>query len=244
MDDLIRLRCTLYYEDCAVGTTWHSVGRTVLECNRRMAVNLAWFPEDIFSIQRDRRNNAIAGRPVPLAMAFEMAKQDSKVVEEILTKDGAAVASNDGASECACANRIVQTAIDALGHVAWVINDGDILCGRFIFTISPDVWKFVIDVHLLGSSYVVHAAAPHFKSQNSNSYVRITSTPAFIGNPGHIPGQLHGDEAGHRRAIALHRTWTWRSSAFARTASKRSHRATWPAPVQRTRPNRRRVWKG
>ena len=31
MSDLGRLSCALYFEDCVVGTTWRSAGRTILE---------------------------------------------------------------------------------------------------------------------------------------------------------------------------------------------------------------------
>jgi NAD(P)-dependent dehydrogenase (short-subunit alcohol dehydrogenase family) len=49
---------------------------------------------------------------------------------------------------------------------------------------SVDEWRAVIDVHLNGSFNVSRAAAPHFKSQGSGSFVHIVSTSGLIGNFG------------------------------------------------------------
>ena len=74
MSDLGRLSCALYFEDCVVGTTWRSAGRTILESDLGSFINFAWFHEDLFTNLHDRAANAIAGRPVPLAMVFAMSE--------------------------------------------------------------------------------------------------------------------------------------------------------------------------
>ena len=45
-------------------------------------------------------------------------------------------------------------------------------------------WRAVIDVHLNGSFYVARAAAPHFRKQQSGSYIHIVSTSGLVGNLG------------------------------------------------------------
>jgi len=107
-----------------------------------------------------------------------------KVVEEIKAAGGEAAANTDSVSEWESANRIVKTAIDAFGRVDCVVNNAGILRDRFFFNMSVEEWKAVIDVHLNGSFYVARAAAPYFKSQNSGSYVNMTSTSGLIGNFG------------------------------------------------------------
>ena len=74
MNDLGRLSCALYFEDCAVGTTWRSAGRTVLESDLGTFINFAWFHEDLFTNLHERAANAIAGRPVPLVMVLAMSE--------------------------------------------------------------------------------------------------------------------------------------------------------------------------
>jgi NAD(P)-dependent dehydrogenase (short-subunit alcohol dehydrogenase family) len=107
-----------------------------------------------------------------------------RVVAEIVAAGGTAVASIDSVSEVASANHIVQTALDSYGRIDCVVNNAGIVRDRFFFNMSVDEWKAVIDVHLNGSFYVARAAAPHFKSQASGSYVHMTSTSGLIGNLG------------------------------------------------------------
>ncbi|MGE0874476.1 MAG: SDR family NAD(P)-dependent oxidoreductase [Burkholderiales bacterium] len=107
-----------------------------------------------------------------------------KVVDEIVAAGGKAVANADSVAEWESANRIVKAAIDAYGRIDCVVNNAGILRDRFFFNMSVEEWKAVIDVHLNGSFYVARAAAPYFKSQQSGSYVNMTSTSGLVGNLG------------------------------------------------------------
>ncbi|MFN0160897.1 MAG: SDR family NAD(P)-dependent oxidoreductase [Burkholderiales bacterium] len=107
-----------------------------------------------------------------------------KVVDEIKAAGGMAVANTDSVADWDAANRIVQTAIDSFGRIDCVVNNAGILRDRFFFNMSIEEWKAVIDVHLNGSFYVARAAAPYFKSENSGSYIHMTSTSGLIGNLG------------------------------------------------------------
>lgn len=73
-NDLGRLCSGLWFEDLAVGTTWHTAGRTLLEADLCAFVNLTWYTEELFTNLHDRSGNAISGRPVPATMIFAMAE--------------------------------------------------------------------------------------------------------------------------------------------------------------------------
>lgn len=107
-----------------------------------------------------------------------------KVVDEIHSAGGTAVASTDSVAEWDSANRIVSKAVEAFGRIDAVVNNAGILRDRFFFNLSPEDWRAVIDVHLNGSFYVSRAAAPHFKSQDSGCYIHMTSTSGLVGNLG------------------------------------------------------------
>jgi len=107
-----------------------------------------------------------------------------KVVDEIRAAGGKAAASTDSVAEWESANRIVQCALDAFGRIDVVVNNAGILRDRFFFNMSVEEWRSVIDVHLNGSFYVSRAAAPHFRLQQSGSYVHMTSTSGLVGNLG------------------------------------------------------------
>src|SRR5688500_19052136 len=107
-----------------------------------------------------------------------------KVADEIRAAGGSAVASTDSVAEWESAARIVQCAVDSFGRIDVVVNNAGILRDRFFFNMSVEEWRAVIDVHLNGSFYVARAAAPHFKSQESGSYIHMTSTSGLVGNLG------------------------------------------------------------
>jgi len=107
-----------------------------------------------------------------------------KVVDEIKSKGGNAVANTDSVAEWDAANRIIGCAIDTFGRIDVVVNNAGILRDRFFFNMSIEEWKAVIDVHLNGSFYVARAAAAYFKSQASGRYINMTSTSGLVGNFG------------------------------------------------------------
>jgi len=105
-----------------------------------------------------------------------------RVVEEILSGGGSAVASSASVAEAEGAERIVQTAIDTFGRLDGVVNNAGILRDTFFHKMTEEEWDRVLKVHLYGSFYVSRAAAPIFKEQQSGSFVHMTSTSGLIGN--------------------------------------------------------------
>lgn len=106
------------------------------------------------------------------------------VVDEIVAAGGQAVANGDSVADWDGANNMVRQAVDTYGRIDCVINNAGILRDRFFFNMSVDEWRAVIDVHLNGPFYISRAAAPHFKAQESGSYVHMVSTSGLIGNLG------------------------------------------------------------
>jgi len=106
------------------------------------------------------------------------------VVDEIREAGGQAVASTDSVAEWNSAHQIVAAALDHFGRIDAVVNNAGIVRDRFFFNMSEAEWRAVVDVHLNGSFFVARAAAPHFKNQNSGSFIHMTSTSGLIGNLG------------------------------------------------------------
>ena len=106
------------------------------------------------------------------------------VVNEIKAEDGEAVASTDSISQRESANRIIEAAREAFGRIDCVVNNAGILRDRMFFNMSDEEWLDVVQVHLNGYYFVSRAAAPHFKEQNSGSFVHCTSISALIGSAG------------------------------------------------------------
>ena len=142
------------------------------------------------------------GREIALAMAASGAKvvandlgvslsgekgdetAAEKVVREIRTAGGEAVASADSVSTWAGAEKIIQCALDNFGRIDGVVNNAGNLRDRIFFKMSEEDWRAVVNVHLDGSFYVSRAAANHMRTQNSGAFVHMTSTSGLIGNFG------------------------------------------------------------
>jgi NAD(P)-dependent dehydrogenase (short-subunit alcohol dehydrogenase family) len=133
------------------------------------------------------------GRGIALAMAANgaqvvvndvSAENAQHVVDEIRAAGGNAVACTDSVSSAASAAKIVQAAVDSFGHIDIVVNNAGILRDRLFHKMSDEEWSQVLDVHLNGSFFVSHAAAPFFRAQESGAYIHMTSTSGLIGNFG------------------------------------------------------------
>lgn len=106
------------------------------------------------------------------------------VVEEITAAGGRAVANGASVASLEGAGSIIQDALDTFGRVDMVVNNAGILRDKIFHQMDPADFEAVVQVHLLGSFYVARAAAPHFRKQESGSYVHFTSTSGLIGNFG------------------------------------------------------------
>jgi NAD(P)-dependent dehydrogenase (short-subunit alcohol dehydrogenase family) len=106
------------------------------------------------------------------------------VVEAIRAAGGQAVANSDSVSTWEGAHRVIGAALDHFGRIDAVVNNAGTLQDRMFFRMSEAEWRGVIDVHLHGSFFISRAAAPHFKDQESGSYIHMTSTSGLIGNLG------------------------------------------------------------
>jgi NAD(P)-dependent dehydrogenase (short-subunit alcohol dehydrogenase family) len=147
-----------------------------------------------------------AGGGVGREIAIMMAKAGAKVIiadiGASLSGEGgsatpaeqtkAIIAQQGGVSEICTesvatwgsARKIIQSAMDHFGRVDAVVNNAGILRDGIFHRMSEDDWLSVISVHLNGSFFVSRAAAEQYRTQESGSFVHITSTSGLIGNLG------------------------------------------------------------
>jgi NAD(P)-dependent dehydrogenase (short-subunit alcohol dehydrogenase family) len=106
------------------------------------------------------------------------------VVEEIQAAGGTAVANTSSVADKAGAQEIIDTALGSFGRLDVVVNNAGILRDKIFHQMSSDDFDRVVRVHLYGSFYMSHAAAPHFRKQEHGAFVHFTSTSGLIGNLG------------------------------------------------------------
>jgi len=107
-----------------------------------------------------------------------------QVVEEIRAMGGKAVANHDSVADWDGACAMVKAAVENFGRIDGVVNNAGNLRDVYFHKMSPDDFRAVIDVHLMGSFHTSRAAAPFFKEQQSGAYVHMTSTSGLVGNFG------------------------------------------------------------
>ena len=125
------------------------------------------------------------------------------VVKEIKDGGGEAIASTLSIAEPKNADEIVKAALTAFGRVDILVNNAGILRDRIFHRMSWSDWSDVLAVHLNGSFNMSRACAVQFREQNSGAFVHMTSTSGA--GRQFRPGQLHGGEVRHRRAVARDR---------------------------------------
>ena len=114
----------------------------------------------------------------------ENASAAQKVVDEIRTAGGEAVANHDSVSTPEGGEAIVQTAIDAYGRIDIVINNAGILRDKTFHNMTPEFVDPVIDVHLKGAFNVTKPAWIRMREQNYGRIVSTSSAAGIFGNFG------------------------------------------------------------
>jgi len=116
-----------------------------------------------------------------------------KVVDEIVSAGGEAVAHTEDISAWSGGASLVQTAVDTFGRLDALVNNAGILRDAFIGSMSEQQWDAVIQVHLKGHFVALRHAVEHWKARSKageavNGAVVNTASASgtFLPNPGQV----------------------------------------------------------
>jgi NAD(P)-dependent dehydrogenase (short-subunit alcohol dehydrogenase family) len=128
-----------------------------------------------------------------------------KVVEEIKTAGGEAVANYDSVATVEGGNNIVQSAVDAFGQLDVCVNNAGILRDKTLSKMDEEMWDIVVTVHLKGTYCVSRAAFNHMKERGGGGVIiNTSSTSGLNGNFGQSNyGAAKAGIAGMTRCMAL-----------------------------------------
>lgn len=129
------------------------------------------------------------------AIAEEAAKGGARVAVAARRKDklddlvsrlgGDSVAIKADSSNPDDCVSVVEEAVAALGGLDWLVYTPALFLLRELEEITPEDWRRILDVNLVGAALVTRAALPHLvESRGRAAYFSSESTPA---NP-HWPG--------------------------------------------------------
>jgi NAD(P)-dependent dehydrogenase (short-subunit alcohol dehydrogenase family) len=114
------------------------------------------------------------GADVALGARTESNLKDVQTDVEALGQRAVSVVTDITRTEdCA---RLVQAALDELGHVDVLVNNafmGDVF--QLFEDVDLSAWRRIMDVNLFGSLQLTHAAIPAMKEQRSGSIVFVNS---------------------------------------------------------------------
>jgi NAD(P)-dependent dehydrogenase (short-subunit alcohol dehydrogenase family) len=112
------------------------------------------------------------------------------VVREVQAAGGVAVASHHDV--VTGADAVVATALDAFGRLDAVVNNAGILRSGLLLRTSPDEWRAVLEVHVIGTLAVTRAAGEFWRAETKAGrrpdacVVNTTSSAGlygFVGEP-------------------------------------------------------------
>lgn len=109
-----------------------------------------------------------------------------KVVDEIKSSGGEAIANYDSVSEWESAQKIIKTAIDNYGRIDILINNAGILRDKSILKMELDDYRMIMSVHLDGTFFCTKAAFAHMKEQAFGRIVSTASAAGLYGNFGQV----------------------------------------------------------
>ena len=132
-----------------------------------------------------------ASRGVGRAMALTFAGEGAKV--GALARTGAALDSlakeAEGnilpvvcdISEPDAVKSAVSKVQDSLGPIDVLINNAAIYLEKSIIDTSPDEWRRILDVNVLGPFLATQAVLPHMLERNAGRIINVCSTASHIG---------------------------------------------------------------
>jgi NAD(P)-dependent dehydrogenase (short-subunit alcohol dehydrogenase family) len=112
-----------------------------------------------------------------------------KVVDEIRSLGGEAIANGEDVSDWESAARIVAQAIDAFGTLDVVVNNAGFVRDRMFVSATVDEWDAVMRVHLRGHFCVSRHAVDYWRSRGKQGLAvdaRIINTSSGAGLNGSI----------------------------------------------------------
>ncbi|CAN5817617.1 SDR family oxidoreductase [soil metagenome] len=108
----------------------------------------------------------------------------ARVVEEITSAGGEAVADMSSVATREGGETIVQSALDAFGKVDIVINNAGILRDKAFHNMGEDLVAAVLDVHLRGAFNVTGPAWVRMRQQGYGRIISTSSAAGLFGNFG------------------------------------------------------------
>lgn len=118
------------------------------------------------------------------------ARPAAAVADEIAAAGGTAAANYDDITTGAGAQSLIAQALEEFGRLDVLVNNAGILRDGMVFSIDPDEWFSVVEMHLKGHFLPTRAAAAHWRARakegdvSHRAIINTTSESGLFGNAG------------------------------------------------------------
>ncbi|GGY50951.1 SDR family oxidoreductase [Parvularcula lutaonensis] len=107
-----------------------------------------------------------------------------KVVEEIKAAGGEAIANGASVTDPDGVGAMVEQAMSAYGHIDILVNNAGVLRDKSFSKMTLEDFRFVLDVHLMGSVTCTKAVWDHMREREYGRIVMTSSSSGLYGNFG------------------------------------------------------------
>ncbi|KPV45367.1 3-oxoacyl-[acyl-carrier-protein] reductase [Alicyclobacillus ferrooxydans] len=111
----------------------------------------------------------------------EEARATARLIEE---QGGRAIVEQGDVSLASDAERLVESALAAFGHLDVVVNNAGITRDTLVLRMKDEDWDAVMNTNLKGAFHLIRAAARPMMKQRSGRIINIASVVAIMGNAG------------------------------------------------------------
>jgi ketoreductase RED2 len=109
--------------------------------------------------------------------------------EEVAAEVGGTYVQGD-ISDREQASRVVEAALEAHGRLDVLVNNAgttEVIPHHDLDALTPEIWHRILDVNLLGTWFVTHAAMPHLRASGAGCVVNVTSVAGVRATGSSIP---------------------------------------------------------
>jgi SDR family mycofactocin-dependent oxidoreductase len=125
----------------------------------------------------------------PAGLEYELATEDEleETADLVAKHGGKTIASVVDVRNAEALASAVSAAADELGGLDAAVANAGVLTAGTWNTTTPEQWRLVTDINLIGAWNTCAAAIPHLLEQGGGSLINISSAAGIKGSPLHIP---------------------------------------------------------
>lgn len=122
---------------------------------------------------------ALAAKGANVAVADLIMAEDTMAKIAAMSRKGIAIETNIAKADDV--NKMVETAINALGHIDILVNNAGVVHRDSLLETAESTWDRVVDIILKGTFLCIQAIYPHMRERKYGKIINVSSISGIIG---------------------------------------------------------------